>query len=101
MFCCRKNINKSIQNRPKILPKSFKMEVWRGSGQLLGVSGLQEASQTLLRRLLDAFGEPLGPISGRSYRVLEAFEGAGPGRSWSVLERLGKVLGQIFLLAMS
>ena len=66
----------SIQDRPKIPPKSLKMEFSRGSGQCLGVSGLQEASQILPRRHLNVSWEPLGRISGRFYRVLGASLGS-------------------------
>ena len=45
----------------------MKIEVWRGSGHLLGASGRQQASQTLPRRLVDGFAEPLGSISARFY----------------------------------
>ena len=45
----------AIQNRIKILPKSFKIEVWMGIGQLLGASGLQEASQKVTQNLAKIF----------------------------------------------
>ena len=50
-----KDAQKSIQNRSKILPKSFKIEVWNGIGQLLGASGLQEASQKSTKNLAKIF----------------------------------------------
>ena len=65
------------------------MGAWRCSGQLLGASELQEAAQTLQRRLLDAYREPLGPTSGRSYRVL----GASWGRSGPAWGGLGANVG--------
>ena len=46
----------------KNLAKILKIEVWRGSGQLLGASGRQEASETLPRRVLNASGDGLEPI---------------------------------------
>ena len=57
----------------KNLAKIVKIEVWRGSGQLLGASGRQEASQMFPRRVLNASGEALhGNDSGQFGRVLGA-----------------------------
>ena len=50
-----KDAQKWIQNRPKIVPKSFKIEVWMGTGQLLGASGLQEASPKSTKNLAKIF----------------------------------------------
>ena len=54
---------KALPNRSKTGPTSTEIEVRRGSGQLLGVSWLQETPQTLRGHLLDASGEALGADS--------------------------------------
>ena len=75
----------------KNLAKIYKIEVWRGSGQLLGASGRQEASQMLPRHILNASGEALEPILvdfGVSWGRLGAKWESPRGvlwRSWSVL----------------
>ena len=78
-----------VKNQSKTHPKSCQnvseSNFRKGSGQLLGASGLQDASHMLPRRRLDASREALGPISGRFYYVL--------GASWRVLGRLVEVLG--------
>ena len=79
------------KNPAKSWSEGTKIKVWRSSGQLLGASWLQEASQTLPGSILDTSGEALGPILvdfGASWGRL------GPswellGVSWAVLARLG------------
>ena len=93
-----KKAQKSIPNRIKILPKSFKIEVWRSSGQLLAGCGRQKASQTLPRRLQDASGEALGLILvdfGVSWGRLGEILGGNPGASWDVLRPLGASWGSL------
>ena len=86
-----KNARKWTQTRLKILPTSFKLEIWRSSGQLLGASGRQEALQTLPRDLLNVSREALGTIlvdlalSWARLGTSCGSPGGILGRTWSVL----------------